>query len=117
MPGDANPGRLDAVLLSHLHLDHADLPSLRQLGTSTRVLAPAGSGEWLRAQGMRHVEELRSGEDTSVGPLRVTATGALHDGHRWPFGVRARPIGFVIEGSGSVYFAGDTDLYPAMAHL
>jgi L-ascorbate metabolism protein UlaG (beta-lactamase superfamily) len=30
------PGRLDAVLLSHLHHDHADAPSLRMLPRDTR---------------------------------------------------------------------------------
>src|SRR5688500_7073627 len=31
VPPPAPPGRLDAVLLSHLHHDHLDLPSLRRL--------------------------------------------------------------------------------------
>ena len=31
--------RIDAVVLSHLHRDHTDIPSLRELGESTVVLA------------------------------------------------------------------------------
>ena len=33
----ANPG---AVLISHLHQDHLDLPSLRHLGRDTPIVAP-----------------------------------------------------------------------------
>ena len=37
---------------------------------------------------------------------------------RLPFGVRAEPLGYVIEGGGrSVYFAGDTDVFDEMAEL
>src|SRR3954469_23695288 len=37
---------IDAVLLSHLHADHADAPSLRQV-KSPLVIAPRGAGRWL----------------------------------------------------------------------
>ncbi|MFL5780764.1 MAG: MBL fold metallo-hydrolase [Thermoleophilaceae bacterium] len=109
--------RLDAVLLSHLHLDHADLPSLARIGAATPVIAPRGAGSWLRKQGVADVRELAAGESLSLGGVDVTATEALHDGHRRPFGARADPVGYVVSASSSVYFAGDTDLFPAMSDL
>jgi L-ascorbate metabolism protein UlaG (beta-lactamase superfamily) len=42
---------------------------------------------------------------------------ARHDRRRRPFGPAADPIGYLVRGSRSVYFAGDTDLDPAMAEL
>jgi L-ascorbate metabolism protein UlaG (beta-lactamase superfamily) len=108
-------GALDAILLSHLHYDHADLPSLVRLDAP--VLAPRGAAAWLEARGVRRVRELGRAERTSVGSLRVIATHAVHHGRRRPFGVGAPPIGFVVQGSQSVYFAGDTDLFPGMARL
>lgn len=112
------PGRLDAVLLSHLHHDHAHLPSLRLLNRQVRVLAPRGAGAWLRRAGFRGAEELAAGARTEVRGVEVTAVPALHDDRRRPVGgVRARPIGFVVGGERRVYFAGDTDLFDEMAEL
>ncbi len=72
--------------------------------------------------GYRRVEEMRKGERTSVGGVTVTATYALHDGGRGPFGVQADTLGFIVgdrlvDGKPSIYFAGDTDVFPAMADM
>jgi L-ascorbate metabolism protein UlaG (beta-lactamase superfamily) len=109
--------RIDAVLLSHLHADHADIRSLQMVGGGTPILAPRGAGGWLQRQGLRNVEELAAGERAEVGPLQVSATPAAHDGRRWPFGARVDPVGFVARGSQSCYFAGDTDLFFGMSKL
>jgi L-ascorbate metabolism protein UlaG (beta-lactamase superfamily) len=106
---------VDAVLISHLHADHADLGSLRRLGA--HIIAPSGSARWLARKGLRDVEELRVGEETRVGAVRISATPAQHDGRRWRDGARADTVGFVAAGSQRCYFAGDTDLYPGMSEL
>jgi L-ascorbate metabolism protein UlaG (beta-lactamase superfamily) len=111
------PGRVDAVLLSHLHYDHLDMPSLKLLPPEVPVLAPAGAGAVLRSAGIREVEELSAGDVTEVGGVRIEATPADHDDRRRPLGPRATPIGFVVRGRPSVYFAGDTDVFPGMANL
>jgi L-ascorbate metabolism protein UlaG (beta-lactamase superfamily) len=116
-PAAASGERIDAVLLSHLHADHADLPSLRRLHGSVTVLAPRGAGDWLLSKRVRGVSEIGVGEEQAVGPVRVTAVRARHDARRRPFGLHAEPLGYVIRGSSSVYFAGDTDLFPAMGDL
>ena len=111
------PGRVDAVLLSHLHYDHLDVPSLRMLPNDVRVLAPAGAGSLLRSAGVQKVEELLPGEAAEVSGVRIEATPAEHDDRRRPLGARATPLGFVVRGRPSVYFAGDTDMFPGMADL
>jgi L-ascorbate metabolism protein UlaG (beta-lactamase superfamily) len=109
---------VDAVLISHLHLDHLNVRSLRLLDDSVRLLVPRGAGEFLRGRGFSHVEELAPGESRDVDGVEVMATPAVHDGRRWPIsGPRAIPIGFVTRGARSVYFAGDTDLFEGMAAL
>lgn len=107
--------RVDAVLISHLHLDHCDLPSLRRLGEATRLIVPRGAGSFLRRRGFERVEELAPGEATMVRSIAVTATGAEHSGFRPPVGPVALAIGFLLAGSRRIYFAGDTDIFPAMA--
>lgn len=111
------PADVDAVLISHLHLDHLDLPSLDRLGRDRRLVVPRGAAGWLRARGFAHVEEVGPGETTSVGGVRVRAVRARHGGFRPPLGPAAAAIGYVIEGSRSIYFAGDTGLFDGMAEL
>ena len=108
---------LDAVLVSHLHFDHLDLPSLRLLGRDVRVVAPRGAGDLLARKGFSSVTELDVGEEIRVGALAIRGTPAHHDSGRMPFGRRVEPIGYVIDGPCSVYFAGDTDLFDGMTDL
>jgi len=110
---------LDAVLISHLHHDHLDLPSLRMLGLDTPLVVPRRAGEMLRGRGFTNVTELSVGEVTGVGPLTVTAVQARHDGRRrvGPGGLRAETLGYLVGGRRTVYFAGDTELFDGMADL
>ena len=110
---------VDAVLISHLHYDHLDMPSLQRLGREMPVVAPRGAGALIkRKAGVRNVTEMGVGEEIQIGALTVRAVPAAHDTGRLPFGARAEPLGYVIEGAGrSVYFAGDTDVFPGMAEL
>ena len=111
------PERIDAVLVSHLHGDHLDLPSLKMLTGDPRVLVPRGGGRFLRRSGLE-ADELTEGESQEVAGVPVRAVRALHDARRRPWlGPVADPLGFVIGSSPSVYFAGDTDLYDEMTEL
>jgi L-ascorbate metabolism protein UlaG (beta-lactamase superfamily) len=110
--------RIDAVLLSHLHLDHSDRRSLRRLDPQVPVLGPPGSGEFLRGAGFASVTELAPGEAATVAGLRVEATRAEHGGRRHPLSrAEAQAIGFQVAGGRRIYFAGDTDLFGEMKSL
>ncbi|MGW3998153.1 MBL fold metallo-hydrolase [Amycolatopsis sp. NPDC004772] len=113
---------VDLVLLSHLHGDHLHLPSLKLLGTGTRIVVPRGAGSWLGRKGFRNVEEIAPGETLTDGGVTVTATEAVHSGHRWgprlTHGPQSPALGHLIEGDGKkVYNAGDTDLFDGMRDL
>jgi L-ascorbate metabolism protein UlaG (beta-lactamase superfamily) len=108
---------VDAVLISHLHYDHLDIPSLQRLGREMPVVVPRGASGLLRKRGFRAVTELGIGEELRIGALAVQGTPAVHDSGRMPFGMRAEPMGHLIRGSRSVYFAGDTDLFDGIADL
>jgi L-ascorbate metabolism protein UlaG (beta-lactamase superfamily) len=108
---------IDAVLISHLHWDHLDVPSLRDLGRGTAMFVPIGAGAWMRAAGFTDVREMSVGESAIVGGVVVRAVPAVHSGFRPPLGPTAPPLGFVVRGSRSIYFAGDTDLFDGMGAL
>ncbi len=109
--------RLDAVLVSHMHYDHLDLPSLRGIPGEVAAFAPQGAGALLRRAGFAAVSELRPGESAEVAGVTVTAVPAAHDPRRRPLGPRAEPVGFVMEAGARVYFAGDTDLFEGMSEI
>jgi L-ascorbate metabolism protein UlaG (beta-lactamase superfamily) len=109
---------LNAVLVSHLHMDHLDFPSLRGLDRRVPFVVTAGGGRVLRRRGFRDVTEVDAGDEIALGPVHLEVTDARHDGRRWPLGPQVDALGFLLRGSGAgVYFAGDTDLYDAMADL
>jgi L-ascorbate metabolism protein UlaG (beta-lactamase superfamily) len=110
---------VDTVLLSHAHLDHLHVPSLRRLRPDVEIFTPAGTGRLLRASGFRDVTEVRVGERIDLGPVEIEVVPAAHKHGRGPHSrVSARPVGYVISGEGRrVYFPGDTDLFDEMVDL
>jgi L-ascorbate metabolism protein UlaG (beta-lactamase superfamily) len=107
------PDEASGVLLSHLHYDHLDVPSLKAFALDLPVAVPRGGAGLLR--GFTDVREVGPGESIELGGLRIDAVEADHDGRRHPGGVRGPALGYVLRGSRSIYFAGDTDLFPGMA--
>jgi len=108
---------VDAVLISHAHYDHLDVPSLEKLGKQLPLVVPRGLGGLLRKRRFETVVEVELGESVRIGALEVRAVPAEHEASRGPFGVSAAALGYVISGSRSVYFAGDTDLFDGMVEL
>jgi L-ascorbate metabolism protein UlaG (beta-lactamase superfamily) len=105
---------VDAVLLSHVHYDHLDRPSLRSLGTDVTLVVPRSAGRALR--GFSDVREVDVGDEIRIGDVTIHATPAEHRSARLT--LRTAPsLGFVISGSRRVYFAGDTDLFEGMNTL
>ena len=114
--------RIDAVVLSHDHHDHTDLPTLRRLvaAHAPRLIVPRGVGGWLTRRGVPVAGELDWWEAADLVPgVRVTAVPAQHTSGRAPWSVRRTLwAGFVVEGAaGAVYFAGDTGLGPHLAQI
>ena len=116
-PGPAFVEGIDAVLISHLHFDHLDLPTLRRYGRGTRIVVPAGAGALIGRAGFAKVTEMLAGETVDVGGVEILAVNAEHDGRRHPFGVEAEALGYVIGGSRHIYFAGDTDVHSGLPEI
>jgi L-ascorbate metabolism protein UlaG (beta-lactamase superfamily) len=112
-----DPQSVDAVLISHIHYDHLDLPSLRRLGRSSLLVVPSGAGSLLRRHGFEHVIEVEPGDEAQIRGATIRATHAEHDSRRLPFGVETPALGYLVSGSVSTYFAGDTDLFGGMGAI
>jgi L-ascorbate metabolism protein UlaG (beta-lactamase superfamily) len=110
-------GRIDAVFVSHVHLDHLDVGSLRLFDRTLPVVVPRGAGGILRRQGFRQVLEVAAGDTVVLQDVPVDITPAEHGTVRRWLRARSAAIGFVIRGSHAVYFAGDTDLFEGMRDL
>jgi L-ascorbate metabolism protein UlaG (beta-lactamase superfamily) len=102
--------KIDLVLLSHAHMDHTDLPSLRALESrQTAVINAVRNSDLLRARRWRRVAELGWGGSEQVGPATVRAFEVNHWGARMRTDDYRGYNGYLIEcGSHRVLFAGDT---------
>src|SRR4051794_39981606 len=109
-PVPAMPAELDAVLLSHLHRDHADGPTLKRIERQLRVIGPRGTAALMRrARPAADVIEVTVGDVVEIASgVRVRAVPARHDSRRSVIGgAPSEALGFVIDGGARIYFAGD----------
>lgn len=102
--------RPDLILLSHAHMDHFDLPSLRKLeGRGTTVITAVNTSDLLRVKRYGKVHELGWGQSLRVGPATVRAFEVKHWGARMRNDTQRSYNGYVIEaGRYRVVFGGDT---------
>ncbi len=107
--------RIDLVLLSHAHMDHWDLPSLRRLEhRQTRVVNPVNTSDLLHTGRYRHVQELAWGQTAQAGAASIRAFEVNHWGARMRSDTFRGYNGYVVEcGRYRLLFAGDTAATPA----
>jgi L-ascorbate metabolism protein UlaG (beta-lactamase superfamily) len=108
---------IDAVLVSHNHWDHLDLPSLRRLDLETRLIVPKGVGAMLLRRGFPNIEELREGESTEIGPVRIQAAHSIHIAGRPLVSVATTCLSYLIEGTRKIHFFGDTEFFSEMKDI
>jgi L-ascorbate metabolism protein UlaG (beta-lactamase superfamily) len=106
---------LDGILISHVHQDHLDRPTLRGLARNgTTVVVPPGAGRLLRGMRFSTVQELSAGDRAAVGDSEVRAVPAWHSARRLPVTRELEALGYVVD---RVWFAGDTDIDERMERL
>lgn len=100
----------DLILLSHAHMDHFDIPSLRSLEhRSTSVITALNTTDLLRPQRYRSVRELRWNETVAIGPVSIKAFEVNHWGARMRSDTFRSYNGYLIEaGRYRLVFGGDT---------
>ncbi|OII70193.1 MBL fold metallo-hydrolase [Streptomyces sp. CC77] len=115
-------GPVDAVVISHDHYDHLDLPTIRALaGTGTVFAVPLGVGAHLERWGVApsRLRELDWGETAEIADLAFTATPARHFCGRglrnrqqvlWASWVVAGPEHRIYHSGDTGYFSGFQDI-------
>jgi L-ascorbate metabolism protein UlaG (beta-lactamase superfamily) len=109
LPQDELPP-VDLILLSHAHMDHFDLPSLRRLeAPETHIVTAAHTSDLLRGRRYARVDELRWNESVRVGPAKISAFEVAHWGARMRGDTYRGFNGYLIEiGQRRIVFGGDT---------
>jgi L-ascorbate metabolism protein UlaG (beta-lactamase superfamily) len=117
---------IDLVLLTHAHMDHLDLASLRRVVRATRrlsgrapdVVVPRGVEDLVESLGFSKVHRLEWWEQINVQGLKITMTPCRHWGARMFRDVHRGYGGYVIEGGGqSVYHSGDTAYFEGFREI
>lgn len=117
---------IDAVLLTHAHMDHLNITSLRRIVRSAQMLGkkapdvvvPQGVEDLVAGLGFSRIHKMKWWERLEVRGLTVTMTPCKHWGARMFNDTHRGYGGYVVEAGGqSIYHSGDTAYFPGFAEI
>jgi N-acyl-phosphatidylethanolamine-hydrolysing phospholipase D len=116
-----NLPKIDAVVISHNHYDHMDIPTLQILQNKFKPMFFVGLGnkEMLESVGLQNVYEMDWWESKEFTDLKITFTPTQHFSARGLFDRDKTLWGsYVIQTSqSSFYFAGDTGYFSGFQEI
>lgn len=100
---------LDLILVSHAHMDHYDIPSLRKLPRGVPTILARDTTEFMEDLGYTRLQELAWGQTAEVKGVRIEAVPVKHWGRRYPWDRDRGYNGLLLtKEKRSVLFGGDT---------
>ncbi|HSD09814.1 MAG TPA: MBL fold metallo-hydrolase [Candidatus Binatia bacterium] len=107
---------LDAVLVTHAHMDSLDRRSLRSLSATPLLLVPERTRDLVDDLGYPRVVELGWGQQVAAPDVVIEAVPIRHWGRRWPWERWRGYVGYLLSrGDVRVLFASDTAYSPELA--
>jgi L-ascorbate metabolism protein UlaG (beta-lactamase superfamily) len=113
---------IDLILLSHAHLDHFHVATLRQFPPTTRVVTSWDTKDLLTGTKLKDVHELNWGDrvsfNTHHGEIAIEAFQVAHWGARWRHDRQRGFNGYILERNNKkLLFGGDTAFCPHFKKL
>jgi len=113
---------IDVLLLSHAHMDHMDLQTLRRFSKELPTVSAVETSDLLASTRRNNMNELRWNENVKIrtpkGDLVVEAFEVKHWGQRWPSEKARGYNGYVLRREGkALIFGGDTAQTPLFRDL
>lgn len=105
-------GRVDAVLVTHSHVDHLNRWSLRAIDLSAHLVVPRGARGIVDDLGFSRVTEMTAGDQLAIGGVEITAVPTKHDNGRWKTEPLPECVGYVVRAGSAgpaLHHAGDVD--------
>jgi L-ascorbate metabolism protein UlaG (beta-lactamase superfamily) len=104
-------GPVDAVLITHSHVDHLSRFTLKAIDRAARLVVPKGAKPIVADLGFREVVEVEPGDQLPIGDCALHAVGTRHDNGRWRKGDNPICTGYVLaHGDTAIHHAGDVDV-------
>lgn len=103
-------GPVDAILVTHSHVDHLNRWSLKAIDRGTHLVVPKGAKHVVADLGFAKVTEVTVGDQLEIAGLEISAVETRHDQGRWRKASSPDALGYVVAGAGvRVHHAGDVD--------
>lgn len=106
-------GSVDAVLITHSHVDHLNRWSLKAVPRSAQLVVPRGAAPIVADLGFSRITEVTAGDQIQIGGAEIEAVPTCHDNGRWRKTALPECVGYVVRaaapGAPALHHAGDVD--------